>query len=213
MPNWVRNEVTFEGDKEQIKRLLDTVKPDGGVLGQIDFNKVVPMPEELDIEVGSDLYEGEEMYRTFLVAEGCGLDVDIYKRWAEEHPKKWALGKRAVANKVDYGARDWYDWRLERWGTKWNAQNLDDEASDYLHFETAWSCPREALTELSRQFPDVAVHVLYADEDIGNNCGGFDLEDGEVQWEIEFGSEDERVEFACTMWGLDPEEYQNGEEE
>ena len=47
-----------------------------------------------------------------------------------------------MPNNVD----DWYDWRCENWGTKWNSieakvTRLYDDSITY-EFDTAWDCPR-----------------------------------------------------------------------
>lgn len=50
MPNWVKNEITFEGKKENIEALLNAVKSDES---DFDFNKLIPMPESLNLISGS----------------------------------------------------------------------------------------------------------------------------------------------------------------
>lgn len=53
MPNHVTNIITFSGDKEQISRVLESIKNDEYGLGTISFNKIIPMPESLNMEAGS----------------------------------------------------------------------------------------------------------------------------------------------------------------
>lgn len=48
MPNWTRNWITFSGPKEELDKIKDLMGDD------FDFNKVIPMPETLDIESGSN---------------------------------------------------------------------------------------------------------------------------------------------------------------
>ena len=47
MPNWTTNEVTYEGDKKEIERLISFMGPD------FSFNAIKAMPESLEIESGS----------------------------------------------------------------------------------------------------------------------------------------------------------------
>ena len=68
MPNHVKNIIRFKGKEEDIKALLESIqvdKRDGEDefgLGTIDFNKIIPMPEELAIEAGSETTDGIELY-------------------------------------------------------------------------------------------------------------------------------------------------------
>ena len=75
-----------------------------------------------------------------------------------------------------YGAVDWYDYQIKKWGTKWNADTIYvDEERGFAEFRTAWSCPFEILEELAK-YTDIA--VSYADEDIGNNFGVYTIKNG-----------------------------------
>lgn len=50
MPNWVQNNIKFSGDTAEIKKMLEAIKNDEINFGSIDFNKIIPMPESLNIE-------------------------------------------------------------------------------------------------------------------------------------------------------------------
>mgnify|MGYP003339928972 CR=1 FL=1 len=53
----------------------------------------------------------------------------------------------------EYGASDWYEWRIENWGTKWDIE-LDDKYVSQdgkmvqITFNSAWSPPIEAYEKL-----------------------------------------------------------------
>lgn len=67
------------------------------------------------------------------------------------------------------------------WGTKWNACRPTAEPNaGRCQFETAWSCPMGVFVTLSERFPDDAITVSYADEDIGSNCGTFTVLGGKI---------------------------------
>lgn len=53
MPNHVTNRLNLIGDQSRIDELLDKIKNDELGRGTIDFNKIIPMPEALDVESGS----------------------------------------------------------------------------------------------------------------------------------------------------------------
>jgi hypothetical protein len=104
-------------------------------------------------------------------------------------PEQTALERRYVENTEKYGAADWYDWCLEKWGTKWDFGRRDGD--DFLspdsdgavrvQFETAWS-PPIAFYEYLRQI-GYTVEAYYAEPGVGF-CGSFDNESGERDFEF-----------------------------
>ena len=60
----------------------------------------------------------------------------------------------------------WYNWRLQNWGTKWDAYEVEIDDSE-LHygfevtFDTAWSPPEEICHAIKEQFDDVSVSWFY----------------------------------------------------
>ncbi len=52
---------------------------------------------------------------------------------------------------------NWYNWRCENWGTKWDACDSDiyDEDSDYIciNFNTAWSPPTFWMLAATKKYP------------------------------------------------------------
>lgn len=54
MPNWVTNKVEIRAhNQEELQQVLKAIQRDGDVLGSFDFNKLIPMPESLDVTDGS----------------------------------------------------------------------------------------------------------------------------------------------------------------
>ena len=55
-------------------------------------------------------------------------------------------------------------------------------------------------------FPTVSIHYVWADEDIGYNCGKRTYQGGVVTQEhIPTGHE--AIELSCDLWDIDPEEF------
>lgn len=105
------------------------------------------------------------------------------------------------------GMPDWYTWSVENWGTKWNCYEIEHDHNGF-QFWTAWSAPEQMFIALSKQFPDVTITVQFADEDMGGgNCGVLTLQNGEC----EFTQGD--YEFACELWGYEPIEDEEEEDE
>ena len=44
------NKIKFVGEQSRVKKLLETIKCDNDDLGSIDFKKIMPIPESLQIE-------------------------------------------------------------------------------------------------------------------------------------------------------------------
>lgn len=196
MPNHVTNRISFRGDPEAIHRMLEAVKNDEEGYGSIDFNKIIPMPQELNIESSSRTTDGIKLYNAFLEIYklGQGQNVDLFsipeesekaflKMRTDIDKKTWKLGRAACRNIQQFGHATWYSWRNQHWGTKWNAYDFTGE-TDPITFHAAWSAPWAAIRELSRQYPEIEVTLSWADEDIGHNCGRHVYSGGNVTEEF-----------------------------
>jgi hypothetical protein len=77
-----------------------------------------------------------------------------------------AAAKQAAFNAT--GFEDWYEWRINHWGCKWNTSNLHviTATADLLDvsFETPWSVPEPALAALAAQFPLLSGRVCAIEE-------------------------------------------------
>lgn len=65
------------------------------------------------------------------------------------------------------GVPNWYDWRLENWGTKWNVTDgTTDVGEESIHatFETAWSPPEFICYHLREKFPDVEISWFFRED-------------------------------------------------
>lgn len=66
MPNHVTNRLTINAEGERLGEILAAVQNDEYGEGSIDFGKIIPMPESLNIESGSDTLNGINLYLTAL---------------------------------------------------------------------------------------------------------------------------------------------------
>lgn len=200
MPNYVANKVSIKGPIKTINKIRNYVSSDESCF---DFNKIIPMPEELEMESGSN----ESVSIECAIARGEGKRTASCladKQWARSRHTfdEWAdIGDRYLKNKEQYGFTTWYEWCIHNWGTKWNACDPAWENENIIHFETAWAMPGPIYLELSRLYPDISIVVDYADEDLGCNCGQAEYSNGRenINYIDDF-------DFACEVWGLDPDE-------
>ena len=125
MPNHVENHIEYSGDARHIRTMLESIKTDEYGIGTVDFNKIIPMPESLNIEAGSKTNRGLKTYKEF-------IDMYTFGRFAEEAEKalenipvdsenaflsqrtdiikeEWELGKIAWQNIRQYGSPTWYE--------------------------------------------------------------------------------------------------------
>lgn len=224
MPNHVMNNISLQGDEYKIKEMLEAIKSDKFGLGTIDFNKIIPMPESLNIEAGSRTDKGLKYYKDFIETYTLSGTINMEKirnipvkseeeflRERNDIPRdEWELGKTAWYNMQKYGAPTWYEWSVINWNTKWNAygydKNTDYSKNDSLTFQTAWTAPHPIIEKLAQRYPELYFEHEWADEDIGHNCGRYSYRDGQRVEEFQPESQKEAVEFACRIWAYEPED-------
>lgn len=131
-------------------------------------------------------------------------------------------GKKYIANILNYGNSNWYDWRLNNWGTKWNSYDyqdfekkdvsekileMGDENTAIIRFHTAWSPSVYVTDRLAEMFSDAEIKHLYADEDTGCNCGYISWKDGKFSYDKRFeDGTKEAYEFTFMIDNETPEE-------
>lgn len=86
MPNYVQNRLEFFGNPQQIQDILERIKSEKYGIGTMDFNKIIPRPESLDIEAGSKTYRGLEAYKGFIALYIHGRDAADALRALENIP-------------------------------------------------------------------------------------------------------------------------------
>ena len=222
MPNHITNIIEIKGDPQRVRALFEAVKSDEYGLGSIDFNKLVPMPPDLDMEEGSRTDRGLKAYKDFIEVytfngKKENFDLSNIPEKAEQaflrvrpdiDRAAWDLGRRAFMNKQKYGVTSWYDWRIKNWGTKWNAYGYEGGVQfdgKSLRFQTAWSPPEPIIAKLAEMYPDLDFTHQWADEDIGQNCGEVEYHNGAPDGEF-FPAGQEAVDYANSLWGNDEQE-------
>ncbi len=211
------NRLRLSGDQNRIDELLKSVKGKDSVL---DFNRIIPMPESLNIEAGSRTEKGLKAYKDFVyVYTFAGTEQkdllnipkekeEIFLRARQDIRRdEWELGKAAFQNEQKYGATTWYEWARKNWGTKWSAYNAEIGEDNTIMFNTAWSRAMPVIQKLAENFPDLYFEYCWADEDFGVNVGMAEFENGEVTFDEFYNAHSrDAYELAADLWNLDLEE-------
>jgi hypothetical protein len=78
--------------------------------------------------------------------------------------KIWFKRRREEINTKKFGAKDWYDWRVINWGTKWDACDLNviysGEDEFCIEFETAWNFPTKIYERLGLDYPNSSLMMI-----------------------------------------------------
>ena len=204
------NVVTFEG--EGVEELLDNLKDyaetaNGLKEVALSFNKVIDMP--LDIADTNTCANEDLAVKIVRHAQENNLSIkeatlELINEVMNTNISSKDHSVHHYLNLIQkYGKCNWYDWSIENWGTKWDACDPIREGNT-LYFATAWSHPLPIIRHLAKQNPEIDIHVMFADEDYGNNFGEYEIKNEEFinLCNIQAGT-DEAVKFSCEVWNDD----------
>lgn len=243
MPNYVKNIVSIKGTKENLDTLIAFLKQGERkeldfnlIIPEPEEVTSTDAPcDETGVAIGEYLMDGtfhsldlKSLIFTSVRAEITSKlgrtfksDRDMVKAFMAYLLGKpycsddyWSKCIKWYSNLKKYGYTDWYEWRVNNWGTKWNACDSDSldslmpvrssENGQYVMgytFETAWSMPNGIYVGLSKMFPEITLEVQYADEDMGQNCGVVVYRNGEaIDSTIYEVPSKEAYEFAIDVW-------------
>lgn len=244
MPNWVCNHLTIQGDNAiEVMRSILKENKDSDCGYDVDFNKILPMPEDLNIISGSittncaalylrsllekDFKMFDKYRKIFMDAFGreefsftnsdCPKmlknalsykDFESKELLFKSEEEVLAYGKRALDNYEKYGAKDWYDWCCDNWGTKWNACNtqINNLKKADIYFDTAWSAVPYIIAKIAELHPDCKIEYEYAEEDAGANAGYINFENGEITSDEHYKDfSKDAYEMFFSLWGMEDE--------
>lgn len=185
MPNHIRNRLEIIGTEKQVNEVLDFLRGkqfDDGSEMFIDFGKIIPMPEGLDIASTNWV---DPLENIFSENTKFKEHIDQIKKYCENIPerKEETINNfiSGVKNYINHGHASWYSWSVENWGTKWNAYDQEKPEFNVLLFDTAWSGVPDLIEKISVKYPDVSFSYKWSDEDTGCNCGYGSYKNGEIE--------------------------------
>jgi len=148
MPNWVNVKLSAHTD------VINAITSDKGGEKDVDFELIMPIPPDL-----KDYWTGST--------------VSLQEQAKDIVENKWEYGngqhqipmteKDKERFRELYGAGDWYDWCVNNWGCKWNAQT-DYCDSDEVGFQTPWEEPYNWIHHLSLKFPKHVITIEWEEE-------------------------------------------------
>ena len=212
MPNWCSNSLTIEptneskAAKDQLKKFISDVKYDGEPVTskeaktyrekyiadnfeniyRNDAEKFVShsempikefMEKVLDFTYIKDkklFNKGEECFSMNQIFPIPIEYTQEYKQAEKEEREKALIEK--------YGYKDWYDWNVGMWGTKWNVSDSEideDENSVSYGYNTAWSPNCAFFKNICKQYPLLDFTLEYEEEGVGFE-GTLEIVAGEV---------------------------------
>lgn len=211
MPNHVTTE---------IKATPDVIASMLNEEGRVDFSKIIPFAGEFpwngiacDAETLADVVRRKPLDENPLIAslEAGSRDRVLLDQLSDESFEQFV---QMLRNHRATGYLHDMEFARAKWGTKWNAydQTVDQEAGT-ARFDTAWSFPEPVLLKVSEQFPEVAIEIRYADEDIGSNCGKVTFQGGRAiardearRWNsMSKAEQDQWTAFAYEVKGWEPD--------
>ena len=174
MPNWVFNDLSIEGNTEDIARLK----------GQLN-SPFTRQHEQWNAE--NNIYETKDI--TF--------SNPIFAFWNIIKPTDLEEYNKAADQNNMNNPLNWYQWNLANWGTKWDVAVSDiekypeteladeNETSLHYHFNTAWGPAEQAIKTLTTQYPNLKFILSFEEE---NGWGGeWVFENGEYLTVSEYG--------------------------
>lgn len=128
-----------------------------------------------------------------IIPQPMGIDKTISGNTREVKEQGWIWVLR-------YGYPSWYEWRCDKWGTKWNAYDVELIDDNIVEFDTAWAAPFPVIERLAELFPQVTFRHKWADEDTAHNCGIASYVNGErISEYLPEGGSKEAYELAFDL--------------
>ena len=160
MPNYSHNKLTIEIiDEKSGYKQLELFKKENMIYNEI-----------------SDEYE---LVFSKLIPMPKELNISTPQHTKEEK-------EQAKKNLKDFGYKDWYDWRVAYWGTKWNPSTISIEIKSNkitIYYDTAWAPGEPWLNKIAKRYSKL-LFKFSCYEESGAYEGKGVVKDGTWKWEI-----------------------------
>lgn len=144
MPNWCMNRLTINGNKEKVASFFDLIKGDSpdenGNILLFDFNKILPMPKELEINSPTRSEDKE--------IAASNLEKFGFENWYNWKVSNWGTKWNPSNEDLDI-------------------VNEPDINNYSISFNSAWSPPCPIVIKLGELFPDLEFQLDYFEPSMG----------------------------------------------
>jgi hypothetical protein len=208
MPNWCDNKAVIRvpvdappAAREAFDRLVANENEEAWL------SSVLPTPPEMHLGLGNTMANPAllDLDKLREISSFKGDFGDLVAVGEEPHARiEFKPSDEYRQHLMDtFGACDWYNWRLAKWGTKWDVEvhiEHADETTLSVMFNSAWSPPVAFFAHLGKLGLEWELSYV----ELGNGFGGTTaFEDGEM-WKKEY-RDDDLLMFAADEFGMDVE--------
>jgi len=186
MPNWCWNNLHIAGDKKELnkfKKLMNKKPKKHSITNKSKFDslkKEYLLSKKKDGWARDNLtsyLDLSEMNSKDFMVKVLNFHIDTkgnaYKKEEDGLLNKfYTMPEKLENTTADYGRSglDWYSWRVQNWGTKWDV-NINDNGyesslewdDDFINvsFDSAWSPPTNWLIKVSKDYPNLHFTLEY----------------------------------------------------
>jgi len=203
MPNWCYQHAEVRGSNAQLRRFIDAIRVEKTPEWEAqpsydreswDLNQLFPIPKDLEETISGGYAPNDD---------------------GTKSEKQIDLEEQRAKNIAKYGHKDWYDWALANWDTKWGACRVqfdedtfdDTSTSIHLYWESAWGPAVGLIKKISEQF-DELLFGFHMTEEANFFAGYIVIHAGEVETEFEhdmdgqpeYDENDEKWEDKYSDW-------------
>ncbi len=220
MANQVFNDVVFAGNVDRIKAAI------GDERNAIDFEKLIPMPEDLSVIENGHAAEAVSAYLSAVNPENEAVIYEKYRindynaLYDELSTSFVALkddlksvdfrnvlfGKRYANNVRKYGYITWYDWRIAMWGTNKAAFEAAWDGST-LTFSTVENCCEPIIQKIALMFPEAEIKYCWVSEEPGALYGEATMKGKKIKRKELPGYSKEAFEAFAKYFEVDLADY------
>jgi hypothetical protein len=188
MPNHVQSIITISGTKESVERVKNRILVNEDYIWNIktrntrvgDKNFSLPIPKLGTLSFNRLIPTPENIFQ----------------------------GDLGIEDEQKYGKDNcWYYWRINNWGTKWDAYDVEIQMYDDdvigIMFQTAWNAPLPYMKELAKVCVEEGCEMSgkFSDEDFGSNMGIYYINE-DKEFAVEWHEDDAELYEEC--WGWNP---------
>ena len=189
MPNHVYTRLHVSGPDADVVNF--TIKSSSSTGELLSFQELMPMPKQLSVVSSPVRIVTQEDYDKAVAEDALLPEKDYRKGYLP-------LTRQMQADYLEqFGADNWYDWKIVNWGTKWGAYDVSEWTikpftGASITYQTAWSPATKLFLKVSKDFPTLTFRHDFVDE--GGNFVGYEtfrngvaIDSADYEWNSDEG--------------------------